>query len=309
MTNIELSPRVADLLVRMDWHDEGDDPAGFRAALIRNYELGKVIILENAPFQIDFDLLNKVSLPRGRRFQKVSDKILCTPRLYRAEVRRLLYDAFGTNLVLYLAFRQEVHRLGASLRDFARTVFRPYRFLKLGVSWRFTVTGPEGLHVDYFRNEEDLHYLRIFVNVDHESRVWTLSHQLEELIERYYDEARLFELADAPSNAICSRLNKAVFDHVNALPRSAMDRHVVSFAPGEVWLCETRLNSHEIYSGHRLVATDFYVDPASMLDPSQRVEARVKRSLERLRASRNAPPRSHVPPGGKQMPAIVSDRG
>jgi hypothetical protein len=48
VTNIELSPRVADPLVRMDWHDEGDDPAGFRAALIQNYELGKVIILENA---------------------------------------------------------------------------------------------------------------------------------------------------------------------------------------------------------------------------------------------------------------------
>ena len=130
------------------------------------------------------------------------------------------------------------------------------------------MTGPEGLHVDYFRNDEDLHYLRIFVNVDREPRVWTLGHQLEELIERYYDEARLFELAEAPSNALCSRLNEVVFDHVNALPRSAMDRHVVSFALGDVWLCETRLNSHEIYAGQRLVATDFYVDPASMLDPS-----------------------------------------
>jgi hypothetical protein len=62
-----------------------------------------------------------------------------------------------------------------------------------------------------------------------------------------------------------------------------MDRHVVRFAPGEVWLCETRLNSHEIYSGHRLVATDFYVDSGSMLDPSQRVEARVRRALEQRR--------------------------
>ena len=309
MTDIELSPSVADSFVRMDWREEGDDPMGFRTALIRNYELGKVIILENAPFHVNFDLLNKVSVPRGRRFQKLSDKILRTPRLYRAEVRRLLYDAFGTNLPLYLAFRREVKRLSGSLRDFARTVFRPYRFLKLGVSWRFTPTGPEGLHVDFFRNEEDLHYLRIFVNVDHEPRVWTLSHQLEELIDRYYDEARLFELAEAPSNALCSRLNKVVFDHVNALPRGAMDRHVVSFAPGDVWLCETRLNSHEIYSGHRLVATDFYVDPASMLDPSLRVDARVKRSLERSRALRNAGPRFRVGPGVERKPAIVSDRG
>jgi hypothetical protein len=283
VVDIELSPRVADPFVRMDWRDDGDDPAAFRAALIRNYELGKVIILENAPFHVDFDLLNKVSLPPGRRFQKLSDKIFRAPKLYRADVFRLLYEAFGLDVSFYLAFRREVGRVSASLRDFARDVFRPYRFLKLGVSWRFTMTGPEGLHVDYFRNEEDLHYLRIFVNVDRDSRVWTLSHQLEELIGRYYDEARLFELAHAPSNAICSRLNKTVFDHLNALPRSATDRHVASFAPGEVWLCETRVNSHEIFSGHRLVATDFYVDPASMLDSSQRVDARVRRALEQCR--------------------------
>lgn len=279
MANIELSPAVADPFIRMNWNDEGDDPAGFRSELMRLYELGKVIVLENAPFQINFAVLNRISLPQGRKFQKLSEKSLCAPKLYKADVRRLFYDAFGLDVASYLDFRREVGRLSASLRDFARDVFRPYRFLKLDVSWRFTPTGPEGLHVDYFKRTEDLHYLRIFVNVDREPRIWTMSHPLEDLIDRYGDEARLIELVGAPSNAVCARLNEAVFDRVNALPHSAMDRHVVSFAPGDVWLCETRLNSHEIYSGHRLVATDFYVDPASMLDPSQRVDARVKRSL------------------------------
>jgi 3-deoxy-D-manno-oct-2-ulosonic acid (Kdo) hydroxylase len=299
VADIELNSRVANPFVRMDWNEEGHDPAGFRSELVRLYELGKVIILENAPFQINFALLNKISLPQGRTFQKLSDKFLCAPKLYRADVRRLLYDAFGIDVMLYLDFRREVGRLSASLRDFARDVFQTYRFLKLDVSWRFTPTGPEGLHVDYFKRVEDLHYLRIFLNVDHQPRVWTVSHQLEELIERYSKEARLLELIQAPSNAVCSRLNEVVFDHVNALPRSAMDRHTASFAPGEVWLCETRLNSHEIYSGHRLVATDFYVHPASMLDPSQRVEARVKRSLERLYALQNRPFRSRVSEGGE----------
>lgn len=289
MADIELSPRVADCFVRMDWKEEEDDPAGFRSELVRLYELGKVIILENAPFQADFALLNKISLPQGPRFQKLSEKFLCAPKLHRADVRRLFYDAFGLNVGSYLDFRREVSRISDGLRGFARDVFRSYRFLKLDVSWRFTPTGPEGLHIDYFKRTEDLHYLRIFLNVDREPRIWTMSHQLEELIAQYGKEARLIGLVGEPSNAICARLNEVVFDRVNALPRSAMDRHVVSFAPGDVWLCETRLNSHEIYSGHRLVATDFYVDPASMLDPSQRVEARVKRSLERLHASQKCP--------------------
>ena len=68
-------------------------------------------------------------------------------------------------------------------------------------------------------------------------------------------------------------------------PPAVTDRHVVEFTQGDVWLCETRINSHQILSGRRLVATDFYVDPSSMLDPEQRVEARVARCMERCGSS------------------------
>ena len=273
MAEIEVSPKVADHFVRFDWHNFARDPEAFRASIIGSYERGKVILLDHPPFAVDFDVLQKVSLPPGRTFQKLSDRFFTRPKLHKAEVRRLYLDAFGTDLGLYLRFRGEVRRLSAEIRGFLRGLFRPYRFLRQGVSWRFTRTGPEGLHVDDFKQDEDLQHLRLFMNVDREPRVWTVSHPLEELIDRYYEEAKLSELLRAPCNDVCRRLNKVVFDRVNALPRCAMDRHVVTFAPGDVWLCETRLNSHEIYSGHRMVATDFYVDPSSMLDPSQRVEA------------------------------------
>lgn len=282
MADIQLSPRVADRFVRLDWRDAKDDPQGFRTALVQHYEAGNVLILANAPFDIDLDLLNKVSLPSGKAFQKLSDQTFRPISLCRGKRKGLFRAAFGGDLLLYFKFRREVARVSAHLRAFARDVFRPYRFLKQGtaVSWRFTPTGPEGLHVDYFRDERDLQYVRIFINVDQQPRVWTLSHQLDELIAQYHDEARLGELAGAPSNTVCDRLNKVVFDAVNALPREAMDRHVVSFAPGDVWLCETRLNSHEIFAGHRMVATGFYIDPTSMLDPSLRVDARVQRALQ-----------------------------
>ena len=281
MVDIELNPRVADRFVHLDWRDEKDDPQGFRTALMRHYEAGDVLILRNAPFVIDLELLNRVSLPSdGKQFQKLSDKTFRLTSLGRAETRKVFRAAFGNDVLLYLRFRREVDRVSACLRTFARDVFRPYRFLKQGVSWRFTRTSQEGLHVDYFRKDEDLHYVRIFVNVDKQPRIWTLSHSLEELIRRHYDDAGLGELLHAPSNAICARLNKRVFNPVNKLPPSAMDRHFVHFAPGDVWLCETRLNSHEIFSGHRMVATGFYVDPASMLTPAERVDARVRRALE-----------------------------
>jgi hypothetical protein len=282
MAEIERSAAVADRFVRLDWRDRAADPAGFNARLIRHYEAGDIILLGNPPFRIDFDLLNRISFPEGRLHQKLTDRFLTRPKLHRAEIRRLFQDVFGLDILLYARFRREVKRLSDDLRRFARSIAPSYRFLKQGVSWRFTRTGPEGLHVDYFRRTEDLHYLRVFINVDRQPRIWTVGPRLQDLIERYADEIGLRELVGRPSNEVCSRLNKLVFDKINAQPRSAMDRHVVRFAPGDVWLCETRLNSHEIFSGHRLVATDFYVDPSSMHDPSRRVDARVDDCLRRL---------------------------
>lgn len=280
VADIELNPRVADRFVHLDWRDEKDDPEGFRTTLMQRYEAGDVLILRNAPFQIDLDLLNRVSLPSGKQFQKLADTTFRVTSLCRADPRKVFRAAFGNDVLLYLRFRREVDRVSACLRDFARDVFRPYRYLKQGVSWRFTKTTQEGLHVDYFRKDEDLHYVRIFINVDKQPRVWTLSHSLEELIRRHYDEAGLGEVRHAPSNKVCSRLNKRVFDPMNKYAPGTMDRHFAHFAPGDVWLCETRLNSHEIYSGHRMVATGFYVDPTSMLNPAERVDARVQRALE-----------------------------
>lgn len=285
MAEIERNAAVVDRFVSLDWRDRAGDTRAFDFALIRHYEAGDIILLVNPPFRIDFDLLNRISFPEGRTHQKLTDRFLTRPKLHRPAIRRLFQEVFGFDILLYVRFRQEVQRLSDELRHFARSIAPSYRFLKQGVSWRFTPTGPEGLHVDYFRRAEDLHYFRIFVNVDRQPRVWTVGPRLQDLIERYADDAGLRDLVGRPSNEVCSRLNKLVFDKINAQPRSAMDRHIVHFAPGDVWLCETRLNSHEIFSGHRLVATDFYVDPPSMQDPSRRVDVQVDECLRRLAAA------------------------
>ena len=292
MAEIELSAAVADRFVSLDWMDRAANPSAFDARLIRHYEAGDIVLLDHSPFSVDFEVLNRVSFPAGRAHQKLTDKFLTYPKLHRREVRRLFREAFGSDVFLYRRFRREVKRLSGELRRFAWTIAPSYRFLKQGVSWRLTPTGPEGLHVDYFSRTDDLHYFRIFINVDRQPRVWTVGPRLQDLIERFAKEASLAELTSAPSNKVCHRLNKLVFDRINAQPRSAMDRHTVRFAPGDVWLCETRLNSHEIFSGHRLVATDFYVDPASMHDPSLRVDVQVAESLRRLAVGTAQPTRS-----------------
>jgi 3-deoxy-D-manno-oct-2-ulosonic acid (Kdo) hydroxylase len=281
MAQIQYHPNVADFFARMDWRESKSDPRGFKTELLRNYETGSVIILKNSPFSIDYGLLNKLYLPNGQQYQKLSYKTLIYPRMYKADIAKFMLTKFARTPVLYFKLRREILRVTKEVRLFVRDVFKPYRIRKESVSWRFTPTGPEPLHVDWFRPTDDLHYVRMFINIDEQPRVWTVSHQLEDLIARNYATAELAELSGSPSNSIIDRINRRVLNPISYEPISETDRHVVEFTQGDVWLCETRINSHQIFSGRRLVATDFYVDPSSMLDPEQRVEARVARCMER----------------------------
>jgi len=288
MARIQLSPRVEDYLVRMDWREAARDLAGWSEELVSRYEAGNVVLLENAPFHADYDALNQVSLPLGRRFKKTKDRFFLYPKLYQPGVMGALGQAFGAHPARYVAFRREVKSLSDQLRAFARQVFTMYRFKSWDVSWRFTPTGPEDLHLDSFGKNEDNHYLRIFVNVDEKPRCWNVSHRLDELGDRYYQEAGLEALRGAAGNEFCHDLNLAAFGGMENAGQDGHDRHVIEFDQGDVWLCESRIVSHQIVSGHRLVVTHFEVDPASMRDPEQRIDARAERCHERNAAQPGA---------------------
>jgi 3-deoxy-D-manno-oct-2-ulosonic acid (Kdo) hydroxylase len=281
VASIKLHPNVANFFIEMDWADSRGAVAEFSERMVRHYEAGDVILLKNAPFSIDYDLLNQVALPKGRRFQKLSDKFISYPKVYRSEVATFMLENFASRPLFYLKFRHEVRRVSHQVRDFLSTAFSRYRLSKKGVSWRFTETGPESLHLDFFKPKADVDYLRLFINIDHQPRIWTMTHQVEELIERNYEKAGLAELQNAPSHQICQRLTDTVLKPLSLLPPDETDRHVVSFDQGDVWVCESRINSHQIFAGRRMIATDFYIDPTSLLDPSLRAPARIARCMQR----------------------------
>jgi len=280
MTKITLHPNVANFIVRMDWNDSRGDLPGFSEELVRNYEAGKLILLGNAPFTIDFPLLNQVSLPEDSGVQKLSDKFLVYPKLYKPRVAKFMFENFAGRPLLYARFRREVRSVSGQIRSFLGSMFRGYRFARRGVSWRFTRTGPESLHLDFFKPKGDFDYLRLFINIDEEPRVWSVTHQLEELVARTWESARLIDLMGAPPHVLTQHINNHLLYGLSHRPPEETDRHVIEFAQGDVWLCESRTTPHQIISGRRMIATDFYVDPSSMRDPSRRVVARVERCMQ-----------------------------
>ena len=54
-------------------------------------------------------------------------------------------------------------------------------------------------------------------------------------------------------------------------------RHRIAFDPGEVWLGESRLISHQIYYGEAAMVYMWFVDTSSMADPANRFNERVER--------------------------------
>lgn len=278
MPEITLNSRLPDFLVPMDWRDSRSDPEGFYRTLVDHFEGGDVIILQHHPLSLDYEVLNRVSFPKGRRYQKLSDRFLLYPKLYRSEVAATMREAFAGDPLLYFRVRREVARIHSKFNRFVRSLFPGYRFLdqKQNISWRFTPTGPEGMHLDHFGSGEDYQYVRLFLNVDREPRVWRVGQRLDDLAERYYESGDLGRLRNDGGNEFCRAMNGLAFGS------KQFDYHEVRFHQGDMWLADSRIVSHQIFRGNRLLATHMAADPQSMRDPSRRLECRVEGYHQRL---------------------------
>ncbi len=296
MPAITLDPRLPDFFVELDWRERKRLGQVFDDNLVRHYEAGDVILLKNPPFRIASDVFRRVSFPPGVDYKKLHARSLTRPKLYKPKVVKFLYGVFGADVVGYLRFRRAVRDLTAQLTEFCHQVFRTYRFLQHDVNWRFTPTGPEPLHFDHLRSKDDRQYVRVFLNLDETPRIWRVGPHLEEMMERFYDEAGLADMQGAHANEVCYRMTYQILERWQEVADGSVPRHHVEFQPGEVWLCESRINSHEIYSGKRAAITHFHADPQSMLNPELSVGNRVARALARRRLPASASPQSGLPP-------------
>ena len=268
MAEIRRSPRVRDYIVEIDWATVGTDGGPTCRDIVAHFEAGDFILLNNVPLRVDYDLLNRITVPALDGARKLSYKAFLYPKLWQSHHRRLLYRTFGLNLADYWRFRNQVRRLNAQVHGLTRQIFPTYRFVKEQFSWRFLPTdlGVHPLHIDAYGSNDDIQYVRFFVNLDREPRVWKISHRLEEVAEQVYRREGWSRHAGATANEFCRVAGRYCLDLAEP------DCHEVSFAQGDVWLCDTRKISHGVVSGHRMMATHFWADPQGMHDPSKRID-------------------------------------
>jgi hypothetical protein len=224
---------------------------------IRNYyERGRVIVFDNIGFFDQYkEFLNnqvisfftddiKIKKIKGPELLKKIDEEHILLRFTKKpwDLQKIILDT-------YMFVKSNFFKL-----------FPHYEILSENWTWRLTTTKNDAMHLDsYAGQSNDLHNVRIFINLDNEPRIWRTTYLLPELYMKYHEVIKNLP-KDMHPNEINAHLNKAI--SWDKLPF-----HQIHFAPFSMWLCDSQFVSHQGLRGNKLAAYTFRVSPETMLHP------------------------------------------
>nr|NUR36860.1 hypothetical protein [Sphingomonas sp.] len=289
MAFIQRHPEVEDYFVEMPLAE-----IEARGGVADIFEEGQLVLIKD--YRLDFDFgalapLNKSTDEIEDRELRKKLKKLTSPYFFKGEppvekdgrlvfadpVRQAIFD------VMCRGDRALFDRAAAALRSAHEEIVRifgicfpsyePFRFIP---SVRLTQTLFENLHWDNHSIDDDFHQARIFANLDSRPRIWNVSHRFPDWVSRFYDEHDLGRFAGKDPNLLIDYVTGSVLGGTRETWKDSQPRHHVAFDPGEVWLGESRLISHQIFYGDSAMVYMWFVKAASMANPDNRFNIRVE---------------------------------
>lgn len=297
MALIERHPDVPDYIVEMTLPE-----IAARGGIADLFEQGQLILIKDYRLQFDFEALSALSKSTeaiGDKELRRKIKKMTAPYFFNGKppkesngklvfadrVRQAIFDT------LCRGERDTFERAAKALRyshDEALRIFEtcfpdyePFRFIP---SVRLTQTMFENLHWDNHSIDNDFHQARIFANLDSRPRIWNISHRFPDWVRDHYAEYDLGRFAGKDPNLMLDFISGSVLGGTVNTWMDREPRHRVAFDPGEVWLGESRLISHQIYYGEAALVYMWFVTVGSMADPSNRFNARVEQVHHQMRA-------------------------
>ena len=274
-----------------------------RGGIADIFEEGQLVLIKDYRLDFDFgalDALNKSLDAVADRDLRKKLKKLTSPYFFKGEapvqrgdrlifadpVRQAIFDVMcrGDRDVFDRAARalrlahQEIVRIFA----LCFPDYEPFRFIP---SVRLTQTLFENLHWDNHSIDDDFHQARIFANLDSRPRIWNVSHRFPEWVRKFYDEHDLGRFAGKDPNLLIDYVTGSVLGGTRDTWKDNQPRHRVAFDPGEVWLGESRLISHQIFYGDSAMVYMWFVNATSMANPENRFNIRIDK-IHRLMAER-----------------------
>lgn len=289
MALIERNPQVADYILEMSLPE-----IGARGGVADLFESGHLVIIKDYRLQFDFDALGALSKTTEsiadpelrRKLKKVTAPAFFDGKppkerggklIFSDPVRQAIYETLchGDRETFERAARALRHSHDEALRIFNICFpdYEPFRFIP---SVRVTRTLFENLHWDNHSIDDDFHQARVFANLDSRPRIWSISHRFIDFAREHYWEHDLGRFAGKDPNEMLDYIAGSVLGGTRKTWMDNEPRHRVAFDPGEVWLGESRLISHQIFYGEAALVYMWFVNVASMAVPSNRFNKQVE---------------------------------
>lgn len=289
MALIDRHPAVKDCFVELTVPQIKD-----RGGVADLFEEGRLILLKD--YRLNFDFGAVANLERSLEAVEDSDvrrklKKMTAPYFFKGKtpqdrngrltfadpVRQAILDT------LCNGDRETFERAAEALRYAHDEVLRlfelcfpRYESFRFIPSVRLTRTLFENLHWDNHSIDDDFHQARIFANLDSRPRIWSISHQFIDWVRDNYERYDLARFAGKDPNLLIQFVTGEIMGGTTETWKDDFPRHRVAFDPGEVWLGESRLLSHQIFYGEAAMVYMWFVTAASMADPANRFNERVE---------------------------------
>jgi hypothetical protein len=301
MALIDRHPKVADYFVEMSLPEIKG-----RGGVADLFEEGRLIVVKDYRLNLDFeafpalskstDLVEDTQLRRKLKkmtapyfFKGKTPEVRGSRLIFADPVRQAIFD------ILCRGNKETFERTAKALRyahdevlGIFEICFPGYEAFRFIPSVRLTQTMFENLHWDNHSIDDDFHQARIFANLDSRPRIWSLSHNFIHWIRKNYERYDLARFAGSDPNQMLDFITSSVLGGTLNTWMDNLPRHRVAFEPGEVWLGESRLLSHQIYYGEAAMVYMWFVYSSSMANPNNRFNARVDAVHREMQEQANA---------------------
>ena len=301
MAIVELHPQVEDYIVHLTLSEIRS--RGGVADLVEN---GRLVIISDVRLEVDLATIERLAKSTAivgddqlrRQLKKLEATSFFEGAPARSRWRRSRFDdpvrqALHDTIChgdpkLFDRAANTFQQAHAQALDIYAACFSSYRSYRLVPSIRLTQTLFEHLHWDEHRIEGDFHTARVFANLDTRPRIWHLSHRFPEIVRMLYREHDLGRFAGRDPNELLSYINGEVLGGLTEKWKDKLPRHRIAFEPGEIWVGESRLLSHQIYYGEAALVYMWFVEAGSMANPDKRFNRQIEELHEEMRAAPSA---------------------
>jgi hypothetical protein len=237
-------------------------------SFVREFENAMVVSFPNLKANIDHDFWAALDTDRYPGLRKFSPQVNLEDPADTTVHRKTLLDR-GVDKPTTTALCDQFRAIYEAVLPAYRAIFGSYQFTNQKVVWRLNTIMNENMHLDVYADEVEDHFARMFINLDTQPRIWHTSWTVDDMVARLEGTLPRELLLHGSRADIWKELTFSIFGRSPQHWWDSEPRHVAYFAPGDIWIVDSRQVAHQIFYGRRALSIDFTVRRESMQDPDR----------------------------------------